>query len=958
MSLPIVVFSHLRWNFVHQRPQHVLARLAENHRILFVEEPITAENGDEDWETHSPHANVTVAKARLRDIVAPAFGDEQIAKLKALMPDLLEAEGIDRCILWFYSPMAAPIAAVMPADLVAYDCMDELSAFLHAPPQLLERERKLLGAADVVFTGGPSLYRAKKHRHHDVHCFPSSVDVSHFGQARGLAEEAVDQADLPHPRLGFFGVIDERMDLKLIEGLADAHPDWQIVMVGPVVKIDSATLPQRENIHWLGQRSYAELPGYLQGWDVCLLPFARNEATRFISPTKTLEYMAAEKPIVSTPITDVAEPFSHIVRLGSTVSEFVQACADALEESAAESSARVNAMREVLARTSWQSTVHAMREILLDRLQRNSVKRTKRGLASRIVETQHTGAVRVETGDIDAPLSPAPVVVIGAGPTGLSAAYHLGPDTILLERNSQVGGWCRSIEDRGFTFDMAGHIMFSNDSYVHDLYRVLLGDNVHWQDREAFIYSKGVHTRYPFQGCLYGLPPEVITECIVGAIEARFGAIKPVATLHDSVSQAAGKSNGAISPQSNGHAAAHTNGHAPSHANGHAPSAAKDGSNGTCAAGTTRPLTDCCGDGIAESEVPLSKSLMTNGHAKVQGNGAAHLGTTATPAAKPRNFEEFIHQVWGRGIAKHFAIPYNKKLWAVPLEEMETSWLGGRVPMPDLEEMIKYALTPASKPMGPNARFGYPLRGGFQALMNGFLPFLNGKLRLNTAITAVSPRAHTVTLDDGSVINYDQLISTMPLPLLIQSMGDEVPEAIRDAAAQLRHVSVRCVNIGVGRPNITEKHWVYYPEDTVFHRIFFQGNASPHCNPAGGFGLTCEITYSASKPLPCDGEELIQRCIEDCRRVGVFAADDQIVTAHQVDLPHAYVVYDHARPKLVAAIREWLHQHDIILAGRYSEWEYFNSDHAFLAGRRAAEEANARLQLKNRDRSENMTVPA
>jgi UDP-galactopyranose mutase len=450
-------------------------------------------------------------------------------------------------------------------------------------------------------------------------------------------------------------------------------------------------------------------------------------------------------------------------------------------------------------------------------------------------------------------------VIIGAGPTGLSAAWHLGADSILLEQNSRVGGWCRSIEAGGFTFDYAGHIMFSNEPYVHQLYQMLLGDNVHWQDREAWIYSKNVFTRYPFQGALYGLPPKVIQECIVGAIEARYGSLRA--------------------------------------------------SNGACRNG----VSDCCGDGILESTAPLVE------------------------AAAPRNFEEFIYQVWGAGIAKHFAIPYNRKLWAVPLNEMETSWLGGRVPLPDLAEMIEGALSPVPKPMGPNARFGYPLRGGFQKLMDGWVPHLRGELRLNNRVVAVSPRDHTVTLSDGKVIGYDRLISTMPLPVLVRQMAGEVPAAIAGAAASLRHVSVRCVHIGVGRENLTEKHWIYYPEDTVFHRIFVQGNASPFCNPPGGFGLTCEITYSPYKPLPCEGDDLVRRCIEDCHRVGMFRSDDPILVTAQCDLPYAYVVYDHGRAAAVANLREWLAGHDILLAGRYSEWEYYNSDHAFIAGRKAAD---------------------
>src|SRR5690606_19705910 len=293
----------------------------------------------------------------------------------------------------------------------------------------------------------------------------------------------------------------------------------------------------------------------------------------------------------------------------------------------------------------------------------------------------------------------------------------------------------------------------------------------------------------------------------------------------------------------------------------------------------------------------------------------------------------------------------NRKLWAVPLDEMETSWLGGRVPLPDLEEMIEGALRPVPKPMGPNARFGYPLRGGFQALMDGFLPHLECGLELGAKVASVSPTTHTLRLVDGRTIPYRVLISTMPLPVLVWQMGEEAPLEVRRAARGLRHVSVRCVHLGIGRESLTEKHWIYYPEDTVFHRIFVQGNASPHCNPPGGFGLTCEITYSKHKPLPCDGDDLIERCVEDCRRVGIIGPDDPVWSAAQVDMPHAYVVYDHARPRNVALIREWLAEHDILLAGRYSEWEYYNSDHAFVAGKKVAEAAQDRLRARGSIRS-------
>jgi UDP-galactopyranose mutase len=885
----ILVFSHLRWDFVFQRPQHLLSRLAANHRVYFIEEPYHHDAEYESWDRAEPLVNLSVCRPRMR-VTEPGFADAHLPTLRALLDRLLADEELDDYVVWFYTPMALPLLERLRPRAVIFDCMDELSAFLHAPRALLDREAELLARADVVFTGGRSLYLAKKDRHPNVHCFPSSVDASHFAKAASGAPEAEDQAPLPGPRLGFFGVIDERMDIALIDALALARPDFQIVMVGPVVKIDPARLPRHANVHYFGQRGYEQLPHYLAGWDVCLLPFARNESTRFISPTKTLEYMAAAKPIVSTPIADVAGPYGDIVYLADTPEQFIAACERALAEEQAERARRLGRMREVLAATSWDRTAAAMALEIARVLDRRS-------------DIPRPAARHPRRAPADGAAEPRPFVVIGAGPTGLSAAYHLGEDAVLLEQNQRIGGWCRSLEDNGFTFDFAGHIMFSNDPYVHELYAKLLGDNVHWQDREAWIYSKNVYTRYPFQGALYGLPPEVIKECVVGAIEARFGALhKP------SGNGAGGHGNSAGSGAGNG---------------GRASNGGRAGHGAHCKA---ESITDCCADGVMESTAELGRAP-----------------ASARPG-EPRNFEEFIYKVWGAGIAKHFAIPYNKKLWAVPLSEMETSWLGGRVPLPDLEEMIEGALRPVAKPMGPNARFGYPLRGGFQALMDGFLPHIDGSLRLDSRVTAVSPSRHTVTIHGTEEIPYRYLISTMPLPVLIRLMGDEAPARVQQAARKLRYVSVRCVNIGVGREKLTEKHWIYYPEDTVFHRIFVQGNASPHCNPAGGFGLTCEITYSEHKPLPCDGEALVQRCIRDCHQVGLFEPGDPIWATNQVDMPHAYVVYDHARPANVALIREWLASQHILLAGRYSEWEYYNSDHAFIAGKKAADTARRLLQ--------------
>ena len=855
----LIVFSHLRWGFVFQRPQHLLSRLAQHYRVLFIEEPIE-DAGSPSLHYANPAPNITVIQPHT-PIAAPGFHDDQIATLQLLLTELVDEQ--ERPIVWFYTPMALPLLTPFTPSLVIYDCMDELSAFNQAPRQLQQRESALMTRADLVFTGGSSLYEAKKNKHHAIHCFPSSVDALHFEQALDRSNGHPQQQGLPQPRLGYYGVIDERLDIALVAALADAHPEWQIVMVGPVVKIDPATLPQRANIHWLGQQPYEALPQFLAGWDVCLMPFALNASTQFISPTKVLEYMAAQLPIVSTAITDVARHYAELVAIAYSPQEFIHACERALTLSPAAREQLAQRMQAVVAATSWDATAEQMHTLM------------RKGAAAARAPVQETPPVIAdEVQQIARRLKPAaeqlssiPCLIIGAGPTGLSAGYHYGKGALVLEKNATVGGWCRSIEDKGFTFDYAGHIMFSQDPYVLQMYEMLLGENLHWQMREAWVYNDGIYTRYPFQGSLYGLPPEVIKECVLGAIEARYG-------VSDAQSGAASND---------------------------APPAAK---------------YDCCADGVvADGEVCAD-------------------GENTAPA---ENFEQFIFRTWGRGIAKHFALPYNRKLWALPLTEMETSWLGGRVPLPDLGQIIEGALAPLEKPMGPNARFGYPLEGGFQALMHGFLPHLTCDLQTDSVLAELHPEQHIAVLTDGRRYRYDQLISTMPLPQLIAMIGDEAPQAIHDAAAQLRHVSIRCVNIGVGRANLTEKHWIYYPGDTLFHRIFVQGNASPLCNPLGGCGLTFEISYSPDKPLPAEGDALIQRCIDECIAVGMINADDPILTANQIDIPYAYVVYDHARKASIALIRDWLLQQDIVLSGRYSEWEYYNSDHAFLAGKRAAE---------------------
>jgi UDP-galactopyranose mutase len=325
----LVCFSHLRWDFVWQRPQHLMSRAAAERRVYFVEEPI--------WHDAAPHLAVRPGRGGVT-VVVPVLAQAQeehgdaVAQQERLLAEFFKREQIDDYVAWYYTPLALPFTRGLRPVATVYDCMDELSSFSAAPQELRALEDELFERADLVFTGGRSLYEAKRERHPDVRLFPSSVDTAHFARARNGEVEAADQAQLPRPRLGFFGVIDERLDIELVEALADLRPEWQLVFVGPVVKIDPASLPQRPNIHYLRAKDYDELPSYLVGWDVALLPFARNESTRFISPTKTPEYLAAGRPVVSTSIRDVVSPYGEegLAWIADEPKDFAHACEEAM----------------------------------------------------------------------------------------------------------------------------------------------------------------------------------------------------------------------------------------------------------------------------------------------------------------------------------------------------------------------------------------------------------------------------------------------------------------------------------------------------------------------------------------------------------------------------------------------------------------------------------------------------
>ncbi|HLO47816.1 MAG TPA: glycosyltransferase family 1 protein [Kamptonema sp.] len=358
----LVCLSHLRWDFVYQRPQHLLSRFAKNRRVFFIEEPIFSSNTNWQLDVSIRDSGVWVIVPHLSE----GMSEETIKMAQQAMLDaLFEQAQVRSYILWYYTPMAMAFSSHLKPIAVVYDCMDELSAFKGAPPSLKTHEASLFSRADLVFTGGHSLYEVKRHQHHNVHAFPSSIEREHFAQARNLIEEPADQADIPHPRLGFYGVIDERMDIELLRGIAEARPDWHLVIIGPVVKIDPETLPRHPNIHYLGGKSYQELPAYLAGWDVALLPFAINESTRFISPTKTPEYLAAGKPVVSTPIRDVVRPYGQegLVRIASTAEEFVVAAEAAMNENI-EASGWLNQVDTFLAQNSWDRTWGQMMQLI------------------------------------------------------------------------------------------------------------------------------------------------------------------------------------------------------------------------------------------------------------------------------------------------------------------------------------------------------------------------------------------------------------------------------------------------------------------------------------------------------------------------------------------------------------------------------------------------------------------
>jgi glycosyltransferase involved in cell wall biosynthesis len=394
-GVPIVVQSHLRWDFVWQRPQQILSRLGESHRVLFIEEPMYLD------DVAAPSLALTLPMPRVRRVVPilPATlrdrYDESIAVVRELVraeraPRGAHAGQFDRPIQWFYTPMPAPaMIGAFDERAVVYDCMDELSKFRFAPKALVDRERLLIASSNVVFTGGYRLSQSKRKLHDNVHFFGCGVDVEHFAQARDRTlpvPEAI--ASLGRPVIGYYGVIDERIDYELLAKLSGAFPDAALVMIGPVVKVDPRELPQAPNIHWLGQRQYDELPAHLKGFDVCLMPFALNEATEFINPTKTLEYMAAAKPVVSTAISDVLHHFADAAEVGTSHDEFIAAVGRALEKPDA---GRISRGLVMACNSTWERVVSSMMRIVREAMHVRETRTSRVAASAELLGTGTNG---------------------------------------------------------------------------------------------------------------------------------------------------------------------------------------------------------------------------------------------------------------------------------------------------------------------------------------------------------------------------------------------------------------------------------------------------------------------------------------------------------------------------------------------------------------------------------------
>lgn len=371
------IFSQLRWDFVYQRPQHLIARMTKEYRTFYFEEPEDIGNYNSNENTPANYHHYISEEGV--NVIVPLLkaGDMDSAPLlEKIVKQVHQDFSIEQDIFWYYTPMAMEYTSFFNPKITIYDCMDQLAAFKYAPQNLISLEKELFKKADLIFTGGKSLYKAKKEHHDFVHCFPSSIDQSHFKRAAADLPDPEDQKDIPHPRAGFYGVVDERFDIDLLKELSAHLPDWNFVIVGPILKIDLATLPQAENIHYLGIKKYAELPSYLANWDAAIMPFALNESTKYISPTKTPEYLAAGKKVVSTAVHDVVHPYEdlNLVSIARTSKEFAEHVKNTLDKSPQWE----EEVEAYLKDFSWDDTCKQMNKLITEKIaEKNEVLEEK-----------------------------------------------------------------------------------------------------------------------------------------------------------------------------------------------------------------------------------------------------------------------------------------------------------------------------------------------------------------------------------------------------------------------------------------------------------------------------------------------------------------------------------------------------------------------------------------------------
>ncbi|RJQ56246.1 MAG: hypothetical protein C4526_02315 [Nitrospiraceae bacterium] len=419
------------------------------------------------------------------------------------------------------------------------------------------------------------------------------------------------------------------------------------------------------------------------------------------------------------------------------------------------------------------------------------------------------------------------VTILGAGLAGLSAAYHLDKDYEIYEAESEAGGLCRTVKEKGFVIDYGPHLFFSKDEYVQRFLNKLLKKNLHELESSTGQYSFGRFLRYPYNVNLYGAPVEIIKYCILGYVEALYRSKKK----------------------------------------------------------------------------------------------------------KAENYHDWCLYNFGKGYARHFMLPYAKKVWTVDPKRMTTDWIGKRIFLPTLEQILEGALHKSDSRLNYITNFRYPLHGGMSSMIAG-LTKKTGHIHYNKKAVGIDVRAKKILFQDGDSIHYENVVSTIPLPEMIKMVPD-APLSVREAAARLIHNSVMIINIGVNRSNLSEFHWIYFDGDEPFYRIHFPSKLSGFNSPGGTEAVSIEIAYSRFRPLP--KEDLFDLSIRKLKDAGILRPSDNIIYRNSTNLRYAYVIYDRHRKACANRVREFLHKHGIETCGRFGEWAYLWMDQSILSGRRAAE---------------------